>query len=140
MYALCCLQMCCISYRFLPSRVRGVHCCETEQLFVIGLPRNFFHHRPIGRLNRLLRLGRAAEFVDRTETRSRYAYYVIVAHIYRSVCSFPNAFRVFCVICYIIIIIHWNACAYFALSLWIGLGTDGWVYGALNTQSRTNDT
>ncbi len=62
-------------------------------------------------MNRLLRIRRLREYVDHTETRS----------------SFPNAFRVFCVTCYIIIIIHWNACAYYSLSHWIGLDTDTWV-------------
>ncbi len=103
----------------------------------INMSPTFFQHRPIGRLNRLIRyifqipfhtfpcpprLPRAANFVDRTETRS----------------SYPNAFRVFCVVCYIIILIHWNACAYFALSLLIGLGSDDWVYGWRNYQSRSN--
>ena len=93
----------------------------TDLLYFVS---DFFTHRPLGRMNRLLRLPRLSEFVDRTETRS----------------SFPNAFRVFCVVCYIVIIIHWNACAYFAISQWLGLGSDEWVYGELNVQSRSNDT
>lgn len=49
--------------------------------------------------------------------------------------STPNAFRVSCVIFYILILIHWNACAYFFVSDVIGIGTDSWVYGQLNKQS-----
>lgn len=74
---------------------------------------------PYLRLNRLLRIGRVQEFIVRTETRS----------------SFPNAFRVGCVILYIIVIIHWNGCIYFAISEWMGLNTDTWVYGSGNSQS-----
>lgn len=47
----------------------------------------------------------------------------------------PNAFRVMVVVWYIIIIIHWNGCLYFWISEFIGLGTDGWVYGYQNKQS-----
>ncbi|KAK6026694.1 putative cyclic nucleotide-gated cation channel alpha-4 [Ostertagia ostertagi] len=43
--------------------------------------------------------------------------------------------RVLCVVWYIIVIIHWNACFYFWISEMIGLGSDGWVYGPLNKQS-----
>uniref|UniRef100_A0A1I8EWI8 Cyclic nucleotide-binding domain-containing protein n=1 Tax=Wuchereria bancrofti TaxID=6293 RepID=A0A1I8EWI8_WUCBA len=74
---------------------------------------------PYLRFNRIIRYPRFSDFVDRTETRS----------------SMPNAFRIFCVIANIIVIIHWNACIYFFISEMIGLGTDGWVYGPLNKQS-----
>lgn len=47
----------------------------------------------------------------------------------------PNAFRVCCVVLYIVVIIHWNACFYFLISELIGLGTDSWVYGEQNKQS-----
>lgn len=47
----------------------------------------------------------------------------------------PNAFRLFCVIANIIVIIHWNACVYFCISELIGIGSDSWVYGPLNKQS-----
>lgn len=57
--------------------------------------------------------------MEQTETRS----------------SLPNAFRIGVVVWYIAIIIHWNACFYFLISETIGLGSDGWVYGALNSQS-----
>ncbi|CAJ0579030.1 unnamed protein product, partial [Mesorhabditis spiculigera] len=71
------------------------------------------------RLNRLFRTQRVTDCVERTETRS----------------SMPNAFRVCCVVWYIIVIIHWNACFYFFISEYIGLGNDTWVYGPLNKQS-----
>ncbi|XP_042869524.1 cyclic nucleotide-gated cation channel alpha-3-like [Penaeus japonicus] len=64
------------------------------------------------RVNRLLRISRMGEFFDKTETRT----------------NFPNAFRICKVVLYILVIIHWNACFYFAISYAIGFGTDGWVY------------
>ncbi|XP_041438311.1 cyclic nucleotide-gated channel cone photoreceptor subunit alpha isoform X1 [Xenopus laevis] len=64
------------------------------------------------RFNRLLRFGRMFEFFDRTETRTNY----------------PNFFRIGNLVLYILIIIHWNACIYFAISKAIGFGTDTWVY------------
>ncbi|ETE71897.1 hypothetical protein L345_02279, partial [Ophiophagus hannah] len=64
------------------------------------------------RFNRLLRLPRLFEFFDRTETRTNY----------------PNIFRIGNLVLYILIIIHWNACIYFAISKLIGFGTDTWVY------------
>ncbi|XP_004609349.2 cyclic nucleotide-gated cation channel alpha-3 [Sorex araneus] len=64
------------------------------------------------RFNRLLRFPRLFEFFDRTETRTNY----------------PNMFRIGNLVLYILIIIHWNACIYFAISKSIGFGTDSWVY------------
>ncbi|XP_062983566.1 cyclic nucleotide-gated cation channel alpha-3 isoform X1 [Elgaria multicarinata webbii] len=64
------------------------------------------------RFNRLLRLARLFEFFDRTETRTNY----------------PNIFRIGNLVLYILIIIHWNACIYYAISKQIGFGTDSWVY------------
>ncbi|XP_074848052.1 cyclic nucleotide-gated channel alpha-3 isoform X3 [Carettochelys insculpta] len=64
------------------------------------------------RFNRLLRFARLFEFFDRTETRTNY----------------PNMFRIGNLVLYILIIIHWNACIYFAISKLIGFGTDTWVY------------
>ncbi|XP_004633305.1 cyclic nucleotide-gated cation channel alpha-3 [Octodon degus] len=64
------------------------------------------------RFNRLLRFSRLFEFFDRTETRTNY----------------PNMFRIGNLVLYILIIIHWNACVYFAISKFIGFGTDSWVY------------
>ncbi|GAB1608115.1 cyclic nucleotide-gated cation channel alpha-3-like [Argonauta hians] len=64
------------------------------------------------RFNRLLRFTRLWEFFDRTETRT----------------NFTNLFRICKLVLYILVIIHWNACAYFAISHSIGYGADGWVY------------
>ncbi|KAM7284618.1 hypothetical protein ISCGN_028482 [Ixodes scapularis] len=66
----------------------------------------------IVRLNRLFRAYRMQEFSDRTEART----------------NFPYAFRIGKLIFLILVIIHWNACLYFAVSYAIGFGTDSWVY------------
>ena len=52
------------------------------------------------------------EFFDKTETRT----------------NFPNTFRITKVVMYILVLIHWNACLFFAISFYIGFGTDEWVY------------
>lgn len=64
------------------------------------------------RLNRLLRLGRLAEFLERAESRTKY----------------PNALRIGILGIIVVLTIHWNACVYYQLSAWIGLGSDNWVY------------
>lgn len=64
------------------------------------------------RMNRLLKTWRFVEFFHMAETHT----------------NFPNLVRVANLILYIIIIIHWNACFYFAISRAIGFGTDTWVY------------
>ncbi|CAL2036748.1 unnamed protein product [Caenorhabditis brenneri] len=87
------------------------------------IPIKDFRGLPVVRINRLIRFRRARDCLERTETRS----------------SMPNAFRVVVVVCYIVIIIHWNACLYFWISEFIGLGTDTWVYGNLNKQSLPDD-
>uniref|UniRef100_A0A7M4EIR6 Cyclic nucleotide gated channel subunit alpha 2 n=1 Tax=Crocodylus porosus TaxID=8502 RepID=A0A7M4EIR6_CROPO len=69
-------------------------------------------HRPELRFNRLLHFSRMFEFFDRTETRT----------------SYPNIFRISNLVLYILVIIHWNACIYYAISKSIGFGTDTWVY------------
>ncbi|XP_041745468.1 cyclic nucleotide-gated channel cone photoreceptor subunit alpha isoform X3 [Coregonus clupeaformis] len=69
-------------------------------------------NNPELRLNRLAKMNRLFEFFDRTETRT----------------SFPNVFRISNLVLYILIIIHWNACIFFALSKTIGFGSDTWVY------------
>ncbi|OXA53317.1 Cyclic nucleotide-gated cation channel subunit A [Folsomia candida] len=66
----------------------------------------------IFRLNRLFRIHRLNEFFEKTESRT----------------TFPNAFRIAKVVLYILVIIHWNGCFYFAMSYYIGFGSDGWVY------------
>ncbi|KAK3099838.1 hypothetical protein FSP39_010536 [Pinctada imbricata] len=67
---------------------------------------------PEWRFNRILKTYRLLEFFNRTATRT----------------SFTNLVRIFNLILYILIIIHWNACIYFAISNSIGFGTDEWVY------------
>ncbi|XP_051562830.1 cyclic nucleotide-gated cation channel alpha-3-like isoform X1 [Myxocyprinus asiaticus] len=70
------------------------------------------YNNPELRLNRLFKMARLFEFFDRTETRTNY----------------PNIFRISNLVLYILIIIHWNACIFFAISKTIGFGTDTWVY------------
>ncbi|XP_028816130.1 cyclic nucleotide gated channel subunit alpha 2a [Denticeps clupeoides] len=69
-------------------------------------------HVPLLRFNRLTRFSRMFEFFDRTETRTNY----------------PNMFRIGNLVLYILVIIHWNACIYFAISKSLGFGSDQWVY------------
>ncbi|CAH1786481.1 unnamed protein product [Owenia fusiformis] len=64
------------------------------------------------RFNRLIKFTRLLEFFDRTLRRT----------------NFPNLFRVFNLVFYIVIIVHWNACIYFAISNQMGFGVDKWVY------------
>lgn len=75
----------------------------------------------IVRLNRLLRLPRLWEWFDRTETATGY----------------PNAFRICKVVLAILVLIHWNACMYFAISYEIGFSSDGWVYNLNGTRNNT---
>uniref|UniRef100_A0A8C9R750 Cyclic nucleotide gated channel subunit alpha 3 n=1 Tax=Scleropages formosus TaxID=113540 RepID=A0A8C9R750_SCLFO len=72
----------------------------------------FGYNNPELRFNRLFKISRLFEFFDRTETRTNY----------------PNIFRIGNLVLYILIIIHWNACIFFAISKVIGFGTDTWVY------------
>ncbi|XP_061692367.1 cyclic nucleotide-gated channel cone photoreceptor subunit alpha-like [Syngnathoides biaculeatus] len=71
-------------------------------------------NNPEWRFNRLFRSARLFEFFDRTETRT----------------NFPNIFRIANLVLYIVIIIHWNGCIYFAISKVLGFGSDTWVYPA----------
>lgn len=75
----------------------------------------------MGGIHSILFCFRMMEFFDRTETRT----------------SFPNAFRILKVVIYILVIIHWNACFYFAMSYNIGFGTDNWVYPRIDDPRRT---
>ncbi|XP_075334611.1 cyclic nucleotide-gated channel alpha-4 [Odontesthes bonariensis] len=81
------------------------------------LPTDFLYfafsiETPLVRINRLLRIPRLNEALDRMETRT----------------SYPNTFRITKLMIYIFVLIHWNACLYFALSSYIGFGSDYWVY------------
>lgn len=71
-----------------------------------------FFKTPVVRINRFLRSPRLSEALERMETRTAY----------------PNIFRISKLMILIFILIHWNACLYFALSKYIGLGSDDWVY------------
>ena len=42
--------------------------------------------------------------------------------------NYPNALRVGILGIVVMLAIHWNACVYYQLSAWIGLGSDDWVY------------
>ncbi len=66
---------------------------------------------------KLLKVYRLRQFFSRTESRSHY----------------PNTCRVIFLIHNLLVIIHWNACAYFLLSYWIGIGSDSWVYPSWNS-------
>ncbi|CAF2321672.1 unnamed protein product [Rotaria sp. Silwood2] len=66
------------------------------------------------RCNRFLRIHRLFEFQELTESRTR----------------FPNAFRIFCLICLTLTLIHWNSCAYLLICQHLGFGTDRWVLPA----------
>ncbi|EFP09243.1 CRE-TAX-4 protein [Caenorhabditis remanei] len=104
-------------------RTDGVSLLPLDYIFGWPFPYTSWKGFPVVRLNRLVRYKRVRDCLERTETRS----------------SMPNAFRVFIVVWYIVIIIHWNACLYFWISEFIGLGTDAWVYGHLNKQSLPDD-
>lgn len=71
------------------------------------------------RFNRLFKIARLFEFFYRTETRT----------------NFPNIFRISNLVLYILIIIHWNACIFFAISKALGFGTDDWVYPNISDPS-----
>lgn len=75
----------------------------------------------IVRLNRLFRLPRLWEWFERTETDTNY----------------PNVFRICKVVLAILVLIHWNACLYFAISYFIGFGTDNWVYNLNGPHNST---
>uniref|UniRef100_A0A182V7R4 Cyclic nucleotide-binding domain-containing protein n=1 Tax=Anopheles merus TaxID=30066 RepID=A0A182V7R4_ANOME len=75
----------------------------------------------IVRINRLLRLPRMWEWFDRTETATGY----------------PNAFRICKVVLAILVLIHWNACLYFAISYALGFSTDNWVYNINGPKNLT---
>ncbi|XP_019941183.1 cyclic nucleotide gated channel subunit alpha 2b [Paralichthys olivaceus] len=78
-------------------------------------------HTPQLRFNRLLRFPRMFEFFDRTETRTNY----------------PNIFRICNLVLYILVIIHWNACIYYAISKSLGFGSDTWVFPNKSNSSLT---
>ncbi|XP_061407685.1 cyclic nucleotide-gated channel rod photoreceptor subunit alpha-like [Lethenteron reissneri] len=76
-------------------------------------------NRPELRFNRLLRVSCVFDCFDQIETRTKY----------------PKSFRIFKLVVYIFVMVHWNACVYFLLSAHIGFGTDGWVYPNTSTDT-----
>ncbi|XP_066563715.1 cyclic nucleotide-gated channel alpha-4 [Amia ocellicauda] len=96
---------------------RYLHSREFFQDILSLLPTDLLYlrlgiHYPIVRINRILRSSRISEAFDRMETRT----------------SYPNIFRIAKLMLYIFVLTHWNACLYFALSGYIGYGSDVWVY------------
>ncbi|XP_050301470.1 cyclic nucleotide-gated cation channel subunit A isoform X1 [Anthonomus grandis grandis] len=75
----------------------------------------------IVRINRLFKLPRLWEWFERTETDTNY----------------PNVFRICKVVLAILVLIHWNACLYFAISYAIGFGSDNWVYNLDGPKNST---
>uniref|UniRef100_H3DJU5 Cyclic nucleotide gated channel subunit alpha 3 n=1 Tax=Tetraodon nigroviridis TaxID=99883 RepID=H3DJU5_TETNG len=95
-------------YRTTPQfKYDMISMIPTDLLFL-----NYGYNNPEFRFNRLCKISRLFEFFERTETRT----------------SFPNMFRISNLVLYILVIIHWNACLFFALSKTIGFGSDTWVY------------
>ncbi|XP_069129983.1 cyclic nucleotide-gated channel alpha-3-like isoform X2 [Argopecten irradians] len=104
--------------------VRNVRRLSKEYLksysFVVDLlailPLELFYlqvgYNALLRLNRILKLWRMRDFFRLAETHT----------------NSPNMFRVANLILMILVIIHWNACCYFALSRYFGFGTDEWVF------------
>uniref|UniRef100_A0A7E4V4J5 Ion_trans domain-containing protein n=1 Tax=Panagrellus redivivus TaxID=6233 RepID=A0A7E4V4J5_PANRE len=67
------------------------------------------------RLNRLLKIHRVSDFLERTEIRT----------------NFPNMFRLFRLICICFVIFHWNGCFYFLVSIaykYENLNVDDWAF------------
>ncbi|XP_068592748.1 cyclic nucleotide-gated channel alpha-4 [Cebidichthys violaceus] len=98
-------------------RKRYLHSRSFLRDLVSLLPTDFLYfvfgiQTPLVRINRLVRIPRLNEALDRMETRT----------------SYPNTFRISKLMIYIFVLIHWNACLYFALSSYIGFGSDRWVY------------
>ncbi|KAK5622904.1 hypothetical protein CRENBAI_022705 [Crenichthys baileyi] len=101
------------------TRLRKHYLCSKLFLWdlVSLLPTDFLYfafgiETPLVRINRLLRIPRLNEASDRMETRT----------------SYPNTLRITKLMIYIFVLIHWNACLYFAMSNYIGFGDDPWVY------------
>lgn len=96
------------NYRKTPQFKYDIFSMLPTDVLMIKVGYNY----PELRFNRLFKMTRLFEFFDRTETRTNY----------------PNIFRISNLVLYILVIIHWNACIFFAISKTIGFGTDTWVY------------
>lgn len=62
----------------------------------------------LARLNRLLKTYRLNYFIDRTEMQT----------------NCPNAFKIFFLILTCVVLFHWNACAYFLISVSSGIESE----------------
>nr|CAH8848918.1 unnamed protein product [Trichobilharzia regenti] len=81
------------------------------------------HYAAWLRFNRLLKIYRSFEFVDRTETRTNR----------------PNLFRISMLTTYILVLIHLNACIYFGFSRASGLGSDSFVYPPRSSEDTSDE-
>ncbi|CAH8527771.1 unnamed protein product [Heterobilharzia americana] len=81
------------------------------------------HYAAWLRFNRLLKIYRSFEFVDRTETRTNR----------------PNLFRISMLTTYILVLIHLNACIYFGFSRATGLGEDSFVYPPRSSDDTSDE-
>ena len=112
-------------------RANYVHTWNLKMDLLSLIPTDFLYLLPTSsfsktyvRFNRLFKTYRMFEFFNRTDTRTNY----------------PNVFRIWNLILYILIIIHWNACFYFQMSAWLGFGTDTWVYFNISDVYPVNQT
>ncbi|KAK3732818.1 hypothetical protein QZH41_017715, partial [Actinostola sp. cb2023] len=69
-------------------------------------------HSPVFRISRLFKLHYVLGFFEVSDLRT----------------SKPNRLRAFKLILYLGVAMHWVACAYYMISEYEGLGTNGWVY------------
>ncbi|XP_037068488.1 cyclic nucleotide-gated cation channel beta-3-like [Pollicipes pollicipes] len=74
-----------------------------------------YGHQPLLRLNRLLKIQTYWKFMDRVD----------------SLLAMPHYVRTIRTVVYMLLLIHVNACAYYAVSLWEGIGTNGWVFDGI---------
>ncbi|GAU93754.1 hypothetical protein RvY_05645 [Ramazzottius varieornatus] len=73
------------------------------------------------RLNRLFRVHRVPEWFD-----------YVISHS-----TFPIVFRFGRMLLYILVLIHLTSCAYYAMNVWIGFGSDNWT---IPDFTKTNST
>lgn len=114
-------------WKSLDSKTEIVSLVPTDVLYLLWPSATECVNAPcpvIVRMNRLLRLPRLLAFFDQTENQT----------------NFPNAFRISKVMIYLLVIIHWNGCIYFAISNAIGFGTDGWVVTLVEKEANLSLT
>ncbi|KAF0302547.1 Cyclic nucleotide-gated cation channel beta-3 [Amphibalanus amphitrite] len=71
-----------------------------------------YGHQPLLRLNRLLKIQTYWKFMDRVD----------------ALLAMPHYVRTIRTVIYMLLLIHVNACAYYAVSVWEGIATNGWVF------------